>query len=105
MDDLNSNEAVRTGGEGRFTIVDAILLIAATAVAFGVLRDWIAPIFTQPLPPLKNLVNLPYLVLGPFNFYWTVALLAIRLRHPRPTLRSSAGNPVSWRPSQSSWPA
>ncbi len=84
---------MKTISERRFTIADAMLLIAATAVGLSVQRDWIAPVFRGPLYPLRYYVDLPYLLLAPLNFYWTLAFVAIRLRSPRPSPRRLGRQP------------
>jgi hypothetical protein len=81
----------------RFTLADAIVLVAATAVGLALAREWIRlasltpPIFrydTGPMPrgPLCGLAPLTrWVVLGwPVVAMWTFAVVVLRLRRPRP---------------------
>src|SRR5689334_5341933 len=85
-----------------FTLADAMILVAATAVGFGVDRipGWIL------LPELGSrgnagsrafayaqVIGLIQLGSVPFLTAWTVALLLIRLRRPRPVLRRCLREP------------
>jgi hypothetical protein len=86
----------------RFTIADAMLLVAATAVGFGVDRipGWIL------FPDLQERGNAASLAFNysqaigeiqvgsiPFLTAWTIAFLVIRLRRPRPALRRCLREP------------
>jgi hypothetical protein len=89
---------VRNTSERPFTIVDAMILIAATAVGLGVIRDWTAPVFTYVLrthevPSPSGLLMIAELTLVPILFYWTIAVVGIRLRRPRPSLRRLGRQP------------
>ncbi len=80
--------------ERPFTLIDAMILVAATAVGFGILRDWIAPGGVWvPIPLTIRLLDSTYIVLGAMNLYWTIAVVGIRLRRPRPSLRRLGRQP------------
>ncbi len=81
----------------RFTLADAIVLVAATAAGMALVREWVRmasptpPLFrydTGPMPrgPLCGLAPLVrWVVLGwPIVAMWTFALVVLRLRRPRP---------------------
>lgn len=74
----------------RFTVVDGMILVAATAVGFGVAR-WNALLAAEfrPLPTLY-LIRSTCLTLG---FSWTFALLLLRFRLPRPPRRELCRRP------------
>ena len=89
---------MRNTSERPFTILDAMILIAATAAGLGVTRDWAEPFFMDMLrvyevPPVSGLVNTAGAVLTPITFYWTIAAVGIRLRRPRPSLRRLGRQP------------
>ena len=89
---------MRNTSERPFTIVDAMILIAATAVGLGVTRDWTEPFLMDMLrvyevPPASGLVNTAEAVLTPITLYWTIAVVGIRLRRPRPSLRRLGRQP------------
>ncbi|HEY2158002.1 MAG TPA: hypothetical protein VGH33_20405 [Isosphaeraceae bacterium] len=78
--------------ERRFTLLDAMILVAATAVGLAIARRWTemaeaTRLFLSPedglLPALAPLTR--RVVLGwPVVAMWTLALVALRLRGPRP---------------------
>jgi hypothetical protein len=84
---------VRNTSERPFTLIDAMILVAATAVGFGILRDWAAPAIWYPWPRLRSIVDFTHVVLGMMNLYWTIAVVGIRLRRPRPSLRRLGRQP------------
>jgi len=71
-----------------FTIADGMVLVAATAGGFALLR-W----YLGDLQANGGLNGATYRVLGAVCplIAWTLALAALGLRHPRPTLRRLAG--------------
>jgi hypothetical protein len=80
----------------RFSVLDAMILIAATAVGLGGIRVYSPAFYTYqytPIPP-PPWVNWLAVVLSNWAFYlsplpaaWTLAALVFRLRAPRPPLR------------------
>ncbi len=86
----------------KFTIVDAMILVASTAPAFtawrsrwplGVSRQWIYAESRKSLNELLLLVNLDIYCLSIFIACLTVACLVLWLRQPRPSLRELARRP------------
>ncbi|HEX8201705.1 MAG TPA: hypothetical protein VF590_14580 [Isosphaeraceae bacterium] len=85
-----------------FTVLDAILLVAATATGLSILREthgdlWRHEVMNFRGKPvgkavLNGIVALNWFVIC-FAQPWTVALLALRLRRPRPPLRRLARQP------------
>ena len=74
--------------ERRFTILDAMILVVASALAFTLLRSFVF----RTLPGLSNGQGLLAVVMGGL-VTWTPTLLWLRLRRPRPTLRRLARQP------------
>jgi hypothetical protein len=84
--------AVTRQPERRFSLLDAMILIAATAVGLAIARRWtqladVTRLFLSPdegpLPVLASLTR--RIVLSwPVVAMWTLALVALRLRRPRP---------------------
>jgi hypothetical protein len=80
----------------RFSVLDAMILVAATAVGFGGIRACSPAFYSYqytPIPPPPWL-NWLAVVLSNWAFYlsplpaaWTFAALVLRLRSPRPPLR------------------
>ncbi len=85
-----NREAVRR----RFTLLDAMVLVAATAVGIAAAQGSAEPIrrsllgLTTFSQPLRFLV-----VASPLLTPWSVALLGLALRPPRPPLRRLLGRP------------
>jgi hypothetical protein len=80
----------------RFSVLDAMILVAATAVGFAGIRAFSPAFYSYqytPIPPPPWL-NWSAVVLSNWAFYlsplpaaWTLAALVLRLRPPRPPLR------------------
>jgi hypothetical protein len=75
----------------KFTLLDAIVLIAATAVALVPARYFYAGLFgggsaddATGGSSISNFVAACYLLSLPFWFFWSAALWGLRLRQPRP---------------------
>jgi hypothetical protein len=92
--------ADRDGKEGRFTLLDAMVLVAATAAGLTMFRG----------NPMRVYLHLPetwaftkvvergffwVAVIVPCTVTWMLALLILRLRRPRPRLRRIARQPGS----------
>ncbi|HEY2158001.1 MAG TPA: hypothetical protein VGH33_20400 [Isosphaeraceae bacterium] len=84
----------------RFTLADAIVLVAATAAGLALVREWVQmasptpPIFhydtgSMARGPLCGLAPLTrWVVLGwPLVAMWTLTLVVLRFRRPRPRAR------------------
>jgi hypothetical protein len=98
-----------TAARRTFSLLDAMVLIAATAIGLGGLRGWVElgaelgeSVATIAHPeagwsPWGWAIYQGYGLLGevllPFCCSWTLALLALRLRGPRPRLRRLARQP------------
>src|SRR4051794_36855413 len=72
----------------RFTLADAMLLVAATAAGMAMAR-----VLSPSSRPRGAAPALDWYVLFGMLICWTVALLAVRLRRPRPRLRRLALQP------------
>ncbi len=88
----------RPRGRRRFTLLDALALIAATALGLAPMRGEIAFRGAQPLARIPNARALAFLTMsieavGPLLASWTLAALALRLRSPRPSLRRLTRQP------------
>ena len=80
----------------RFSLLDAMILVAATAVGFGGIRICSPEFYSYqytPIPPPPWL-NWSAVVFSNWAFYlsplpaaWTVAAVVFRLRSPRPPIR------------------
>ncbi len=78
-----------------FTLSDALVLIAATAVGMALARSWWDVLMIEYFRALPEGSLALYLKLGPilvipalpFASAWTVAIMILRLKKPRPTLR------------------
>jgi hypothetical protein len=78
-----------------FTLLDAMVFVAATAVGLAVIRTCSPVYYTwqyTPIPP-PTWVNWSSVVFSHWSFYlsplpaaWALAVLILRLRAPRPTL-------------------
>jgi hypothetical protein len=86
---------VPTKPERRFTLLDAMILVAATAVGIALSKAWPGPetyevslaIFGPKL--LRSLGPVTHRIIAswPIVAIWTAALIALRLRRPRPASR------------------
>lgn len=65
-----------------FTILDAMILVAATAVGLALARTIVGDAIMMPRSPMWVARPITYLLLA-----WTLAFLPLRLRNPRPPLR------------------
>lgn len=80
----------------RFTVLDAIALVAATAIGIAIVRsnfDDVADWFARPsegwtVAHLLRAIPPAMIVLIPCFLSWTAALLVLRFRKPRPHMRS-----------------
>lgn len=88
---------IRHGPCRKPTLVDLMILIGATALGFGLIR-WsridVARLFQRdphygPLPRryLSSIVHRLHYTVVPFLASWTLGMLVIRLRRPRPERR------------------
>lgn len=75
-------------GDRRFTLLDAMVLVAASAVAFVIVRPVVAP---SPLGVPAWGIVLAFFIAG--LVAWTPAALALRLRSPRPSIRKLCRQP------------
>jgi len=81
----------------KFGLLDAMVLVLATATALAATRHWWPDYFDDFRPGgeayKENFVNLMYRVryllysIAYFSASWTLACLVVRLRKPRPTVR------------------
>jgi hypothetical protein len=77
----------------RFTLVDAIVLIAAMAVALVPIRYFLTPDLLEARPTSWSLSSIWEFTLGwhwiatPFLVTWSLAVWVLRFRQPRPRLR------------------
>jgi hypothetical protein len=80
----------------RLTLLDATTLIAATGIGLAVVRVYSPEWYTSPYrpSPAPSLGDWASVVLSNWAYYlspipaaWTLAVLALRLRHPRPIRR------------------
>lgn len=80
----------------KFSLFDAMILVAATAVGFGIIQTCSPEFYVYQYTPIPSptWVNWLAVVLSNWAFYlsplpaaWTLAALMLRLRHPRPPLR------------------
>jgi hypothetical protein len=89
---------VRADKDRRFTLVDGMILVAATAGGLALTRTPLAEGFWESFlgEPELHLVGVIHavLLLGlPLLLMWTFALVVVRLRHPRPRFRRLASQP------------
>ena len=83
----------------KFTILDLMLLVAATAIGFAIMRAYSLEALRNDLAPYPDLPKVlltawAYVVATlPVPAAWSVALLACRLRRPRPRWRRLASRP------------
>lgn len=82
-----------------FSLLDTMILVAATAAGLGVIRGLFGDSALRPVNHRVSTARVLAQILGrvvlatPCAGAWTVALLAIRLRRPRPPLRRLARQP------------
>lgn len=88
----------------KFTLLDLMTLVAATAAGFGAMRR-LSPnndIFSAPYSPIPSPTWVNWVSISATNwaFYlsplvaaWTVGILILRLRNPRPILHRLARQP------------
>lgn len=83
----------------RFTLIDAITLIAATAIGLALLRPALSPLKARNMGFFGRWSWLEWsifhvlLYVTPVLFAWSVASLALSLRQPRRPFRSIARSP------------
>jgi hypothetical protein len=83
----------------RFTLFDAIILIAATAVAFVPMRYFYSDLATSgtsidwSVGSIFEIVMLSMVFVAPLALTWSVALWIARLRQPRPRLSRAFRQP------------
>lgn len=106
MPDMNGSDSIPPNATRRnpqdsrrsFNLADGLILIAATAVAFGLIRGmahvfedvvlWRPRIDAKSFGQITEIVGLCLLLIGsPCLAAWTPAVLLLRLRHPRPNRR------------------
>lgn len=86
---------MRNGDERRFTIGDAMILVASLAVGFAVMRSKLAGYtFTKPSPNSPLLWTIQSIT-EPLMIALTPGWAVLRLRHPRPRLRTLLRRPGS----------
>jgi hypothetical protein len=82
----------------RLTLVDAMILVAATGIGLAVIRTWSPEYYTEqhtPIPPATWLEWSSFVVsawafyLAPIPAAWSLAVLILRALHPRPPLRAA----------------
>lgn len=88
------------GVRRRFQLIDGMILVAATALGFAYVHSnratWYLWYMTQPGSHAFNAgkwMGIGLLFAIPVTLTWTLALLAIRLRTPRPPLRRLTRQP------------
>ena len=88
------NRLMQANVPRKFTLLDAMVLIAATAVAFVLLRVLFArpgasllDSFGYPIfGPLSQFASDLHMIVSPFVVTWSAALCILRMRRPRPRL-------------------
>lgn len=82
----------------RLTLVDAMILVAATGIGLAVIRMWSPAFYTWQYTPIPAPTWLEWssFVLSAWAFYlapmpavWSLAVLILRTLHPRPPLRAA----------------
>src|SRR3954451_9879775 len=77
-----------------FSILDAMVLVAATAAGVKVISLWTRPEdISGHFRSFQDGAFLVRFVAGTLAFYWAVAVVLLRLRRPRPPLRSLGRQP------------
>ncbi len=83
----------------RFSLIDAVALIAATAIGLALQRPALIPLnarnmsFSGRWPWLESGIFHGLIYATPVLFAWSVATLVLSLRQPRPSFRSIARSP------------
>jgi hypothetical protein len=83
----------------RISVLDAMILTAATAIGLTIARSYSLELLRNDLPPYppitRGLVTAWMYILAtlPVPALWSLAILALRLRHPRPPLRRLVRQP------------
>jgi hypothetical protein len=76
----------------RFDILDGVILIATSAIGVGILQA-VLPIMFEGNESLFGVLVFGLFLVAPAVALWTLAMLAFRLRRPRPHLRSLERQP------------
>lgn len=76
-------------GDRRFTLLDAMILVAASAVAFLLARSVFNNWYVKRLPNWGEILAIVIAILTT----WTPTVLFLKLRSPRPTLRRLSKQP------------
>ena len=80
----------------RFSVLDAMILVAATALGFGGIRTYSPAFYSYPYTPIPppSWLSWSAVVLSNWAFYlsplpaaWTLAALVLRIRPLRPSMR------------------
>jgi hypothetical protein len=71
----------------RFSIIDAMILVGATALGLSVVRSWAGPVYFTPGTSFSGKLTASMVVLTSVCLYWSIAILVISLRHPRAPLK------------------
>lgn len=80
-----SNDTLRREG---FTILDAMILVCATAIGVTVVRNWFPPAFYRDITiAWPDRAFFASKILSSISLYLAMATVLIRLRRPRPSLR------------------
>jgi hypothetical protein len=77
----------------RFTLSDVMILVAATSAGLAANRAVLPPWPQAAGSGTSEIIRFALLALLPYLAAWTVALLIIRLRSPRPRFRRLARQP------------
>ena len=80
-------------GKRKFTIWDAMILVAATAVGLRVVFIRIAPKLGVHFQDFRYGSNAIREIVGGIAFFWSVALIFLRLLQPRPPLKQLVRQP------------
>jgi hypothetical protein len=88
---------MKTSPIWKFTIFDAMIVVAATAMGFALLRSLLTEgfLFRQESVITRTvyIAQCANQLVFPFLTAWTFAFLVMRLRQPRPPLRRLARQP------------
>ena len=75
----------------KFSVFDGMILIAATAVGIALARDWYEP--SMKMAEVRGPIIGVYVASVWLMAAWSLALLYLRLRQPRPSLRRIGSQP------------